>query len=87
VTHISTLNHEPVDDAVKLRVEIVEFSVVGATVLSRAQTPEVLGGFGGEVVEELEDDTACTRGADLYVHVHFEVGFGAHFFDGVIIYV
>ena len=60
VTHIPALDHEPVNNPVELRVQIVKLGVVGATVLSRAQTTKVLGGFGGEVIKKLEDYTACT---------------------------
>jgi hypothetical protein len=57
----------------------VQFHVVGFAVLPRAEAPEILAGFGSEVVEELEDDPACPCCAYLHVYVDFVVGLGTHF--------
>ena len=80
VGNVSALDHKPVDDAVKLGVQVVQLRVVlRLAVLTSAEPSEVLGSFGSEVVEQLEDDPAGRSGPDLHVDVDLVVGLGTHF--------
>lgn len=72
---VSSLDHKAIDDAMKLSVQIMQLGVVRSlTVLASAEPSEILRSFGGEVVEQLEDDPTGSCGPDLDVDVHLVVG-------------
>lgn len=72
---VSSLDHKAIDDAMKLSVQIMQLGVVRSlAVLASAEPSEILRSFGGEVVEQLEDDPTGSCGPDLDVNVHLVVG-------------
>ena len=63
----------------ELCIHIVESHVVSFAILTGTESSKILGSSRSQVIEELEDDSSGCAGADLYVHVHFQVSFRAHF--------
>lgn len=79
VGNITPLDHEPVNDTMEFRVEIVEFGIVYFSILSRAQTSKVLGSFWGQIIEQFKHYPACTWRTYLHIHVHFVVCLRTHY--------
>ena len=79
IRDIPALKHKPVDYSVELCVHVMKTHVVSFAVLTGTESSKILGSSRSQVIEELEDDSSGCAGANLYVHVHFQVSFRAHF--------
>lgn len=75
VGDVSTLNNKSIDDTMKFRVEVTEFDVVCLAILSSAEPSKILGSLRGEIIKELEGNSASSRCPDLHIHVDFRIDF------------
>lgn len=69
IRDISALNDKPILDLVHLGIEVMQSLIVSLAILSCAEPSEILGSFGSEVVEQLEDYPPCGCGSDLNVDI------------------
>ncbi len=58
VQEVAALHHEVFDDAVEFAAFVALWSALGVLALAGAELPEVFGGFGDGVGEELHLDSA-----------------------------